>query len=322
VINIKVIQKLLFFAVCINFFNFAYAIEWPDTNWINERPKPDALMSAVAFVSPTDLEFYQITALWKRLERKYRPLGVDFLIITKNEAGLPYSTDLVTAELGITNYKSAVYIDEFSNYSKLWKAFISPTVHLVLKSGKLVGFDSNFFDPAIFEKVLQKTLKESGAGPLPPKELLGEGETKTCGHSHTVFLSEKYQESWGSVPLNIEGVWTPKPLWMEKKTSDSFSVETSVTRSNVALVAGSPNGASKISVTLDGLALPAEIRGRDIQVDKLGNTFIMVKTTRMYELINHSSNLRASAMKIKMITSAKGITIWSIQTLPFCQTFS
>jgi hypothetical protein len=296
------------------------ATEWPDSGWLSNKPRSDALLSSVAFVSPVGLEFFQIINAWKRLDKKYHSLGVDFLMVAKNEANLPYSKELINSELQGLAFDLPIYLDDSAQYSKRWRAYVMPTVSLVLKNGKLINFEAGAFDPGLFEKALQKALKENGAVNLPSREFLNEGDSKSCGHAHTIFLSEKFQRAWGSNSVTLEGKWTQRPFWIEKKTNEPFSLESTIQRANVGILAESVSTSpAKIFVTLDGHPLKAELRGRDVQEEKLGKTFLTIKSAKLYEIISHSVSMPHGEMKLKLTTSAKDLILRSLQALPYCQ---
>lgn len=296
--------------------------EWPENPWLNGRPRPDVLVSAVAFVSPADLQFSRTMAIWKALEKNYRSTNVDFLVVAKGEPLLPFSASMIESLVAEARYDLPVLLDGSSSYAKLWRAYVSPTAYLVLQSGKVISFDPGNFDPALFEKALQKTLKENGVSPLPPRMYVNDGEAKTCGHGRTFMMGERFQKAWGSNSVSLDENWVAKPLWIEKTSNQTGKIEVTVNRSNVAVIAEPLHGGPlKITVTLDNQKIPASNRGRDVSEDKNGDTNFFIKSSRMYEIVSHSTLIKNTNATLTLTTNAKGLKIWSIQTLPFCQDF-
>lgn len=139
---------------------------WPEGPWLNGNPRDTAITSAVAFISPSDLQFLKIMNVWKALEKRYGPLNVDFLLIARGEPLLPFE---VAPLLKDPDYQLSVFLDSSSRYAKLWRAYVSPTVYLVHQNGKVISFDPGNFDPAVFEKALQKCSRNRESSPSHPR---------------------------------------------------------------------------------------------------------------------------------------------------------
>jgi hypothetical protein len=292
--------------------------DWPVAPWLNGAPRPSAIVSAVAFVAPTDIQFVRMASLWKRLDKHYGALGVDFLIIAMKEPELPYSEAMIDETLKPLNYQLPVFLDPNNSYSKLWRAYVSPTVNLVLRNGKVTSFDPGNIDPATFEKTLQRILKENGVTGLPAREFTQEGEAKSCGHSHTAFLGDKYQKAFNPSPLTIDGSLISKPFWAASEQDSPWTMSFTIGRSAVAVLGTSDKNA-KITVTLDGEKIPSDLRGHDVQEDKSGATVVTLHGPRLYEIISHSSRIKESDSKILFTGDDKPAKLWTVQTLPFCQ---
>src|SRR5580704_6504963 len=95
---------------------------WPDAPWLNRLPQPNAPVSVVAFVSPYELQFYRIMNIWRRLEKKYGYLQVNFIIVAMGEQGLPMTDEVVRSVLKEYNYTLPVLLDQYSSFAKTWHA--------------------------------------------------------------------------------------------------------------------------------------------------------------------------------------------------------
>src|SRR5207244_1409722 len=125
--------------------------------------------------------------------------------------------------------------------------------------------------------------------------------------------------AWGSIPFLLSKGWEEKPLWLEKSDTEPASFEHLLSKSSIGLLAQSTTGAPvRLNITLDGERVPNEVRGHDVQEDKSGNSFVIIKNARLYDLISHSSNLKDAPLRLKLTTSSKGLKIWSLQSVPFC----
>jgi hypothetical protein len=288
---------------------------WPETPWLNYVPQTSAVASAVAFISPYDLQFYRTMNIWKRLDKKYGDFQVNFIIVAMAEQGLPYGEEVVRDILKEYNYPLPVLLDLNSTFSKSWHAYISPTIDVSNKEGKITSFDVGGLDAVAFEKSLQRTLKENLVPSLPAREFNNDGDAKNCGHAHTVFVGERFGKAWTPDVLTIQGPWKNKPFWIEGPTSKSGQIELTITKGRVGILAQSEQNA-KITVTVDGDKVPTEVRGRDIE-EKAGQTFINVRDLKMYEVISHSSHLKDN-QRLVFSTESRSLKLRAIETLPSC----
>ena len=64
--------------------------------------------------------------------------------------------------------------------------------------------------------------------------------------------------------------------------------------------------------------MPPELRGHDVQEDKMGVTYFNVSDPRVYEVIAHGTRERDSQSKLTFTTESKGIKLWAFQFLPSC----
>lgn len=295
---------------------------WPDSPWINGAPNANATVTAVAFVSPLDLQLFKVMDVWKRLEKRYRTNNVDFLIVAMAENSLPFSQTMVEATAKEATYNLPILLDPTASYAKQWRAYVSPTINLVLKNGKVTSQDPGNFDPALFEKSLQKILKDNGVAGIPAREFINDGETKTCGHSKTQFLGEEFQKAWTTPFSNFDENWVLKGQWVEKINSNSGHLKILFSKTGLGVIVDSSRPVvSKIFVHLNDRKVPLELRGHDIQEDKNSETFITFKGPRNYELITKSMHLPITTSKITLSTTAPEIKILAIQTIPHCQDF-
>ena len=292
---------------------------WPDAPWLNRLPQANAPVSVVAFVSPYELQFYRIMNIWRRLEKKYGYLQVNFLIVAKGEQDLPMTDEVVRSVLKEYNYTLPVLLDQYSSFSKIWHAYVSPSVSLVLRDGHLTNFDAGNVDPALLEKSLQKALKDIPSTALPPREFNNDSEVKACGHNHTIFVAERFGKAWSPELFSTEGPWVSKPLWIESDGSKKVLLELTSLKGSAGILAEAPQGKTgKFTVTLDGQKIPTNLRGKDVQEDKSGNTFVLIQGLKMYETISHGSNIKDPGQKLTLSTESKGLRLRALETLPTC----
>lgn len=294
---------------------------WPDEPWLNNtRPKATAEVYAVAFGSPFDFQFIKILSVWKRLEKKYKDFGAEFLIVAQPENSLPFSSNIVKLTAAARLFSLPVYIDYGGTYSKKWRAYVTPTIDLVLKNEKVVSFDPGYFDPSSLEKALQKALKEAGAPKLPAKDYT-EADSKNCGHGSTFFLGKKQRSVWGKDPVEISGPWTEKEDYLEKDGPQVGQITVGVKDSNLAIVAESTNNTSQqIKVTIEQGHVPPNAKGADLQESKTSETVINVKDLRLYEVLA-SQETSPKNFKVTLQSPSKNLRIWALQTLPHCRNF-
>jgi hypothetical protein len=292
---------------------------WPDAPWLNRLPQANAPVSIVAFVSPYELQFYRTMNIWRRLEKKYGYLQVNFIIVATGEQGLPMTDEVVRSVLKEYDYTLPVLLDQYSSFAKTWHAYVSPTVSLVLRDGHLTNFDAGNLDPATLEKSLQKALKDIPLTALPPREFNNDGEVKNCGHNHTIFVAERFGKAWSPELFSVEGPWVSKPLWIESDGAKKVQLELNSLKSSAGILAEAPQGkTAKFNVLLDGQRVPLNLRGKDIQEDKSGNTFVLIQGLKMYETISHSANLKEPGQKLTLTTESKGLRLRALETLPTC----
>ena len=296
----------------------AKADVWPDGPWINEPSHRTALITAVAFVSAADLQLPRMMHIWHRLEKKYGPLNVDFIIVAKQEPLFPFSQEMVQAMVKEMAYTLPVFVDSGGDFSKLWKAYVSPTVNLVVKDSKVTSFDPGNFDPFVYERVLQKLLKENGVTNLPPKEYPNDIDLKDC-HSKTLLVGSKFQKAWASASPTFDGTWNFDSFWVQKTSDQAAQMDLQVTKSNVGLIDESRRAQARVNVLLDGQKIPVELRGHDVQEDRLGTTFINVSLPKNYEILAHGGKAKETPSKLTFSTDTSGLKIWAIQLIPGCQ---
>lgn len=136
------------------------------------------------------------------------------------------------------------------------------------------------------------------------------------------MLGERFQKISSPHTLVLNEEWTGKPLWVEKNSDKTATMKISSGRSSFGLVAEPLQGSPvKINVSLDGAKVPPALRGRDLGEDKSGETFLTVRGARLHEVISHSSNIKNSNSVVTLTVSGKGLKLWSLQTVPFCQDF-
>lgn len=235
------------------------------------------------------------------------------------EQGLPMTDEVVRSILKEYNYTLPVLLDQYSSFAKTWHAYVSPTVSLVLRDGHLTNFDGGNVDPALLEKSLQKALKDLPLTALPPREFNNEGEFKNCGHNHTIFVAERFGKAWSPELLSIDGPWVSRPLWLESDGSKKVQLELNSLKSSAGILAEAPQGkTARFNILLSGQKIPLNLRGKDVQEDKGGNTFVLIQGLKMYETISHSANIKESGEKLTVSTESKGLRLRALETLPPC----
>ncbi len=275
---------------------------WPDGPWLNGKPTVNAIGYAVAFGSPLDFQFLKIMDVWKNLEKKYKPLGMDFIVIAKQESILPFSETIITHSLLDRGFHLPVFMDFGSNYSNKWRAYVSPTVNIVLKNDKVISFDPGNFDPFTFEKSIQKVLKENGLQHLPARDYNNESEYKNCTSSLTYFMGRTQRFAWGRDPVELDKNWDLKPDWIEKNQTNEASIVIKVKQSAVAVIAEATGGS------------PAVLK---ITSEDQKPTSVSVKSLKVYELL--SGQDASKETKITIEATGKNLKLWALQTLPQCR---
>lgn len=281
----------------INFFLTASCghASWPEAPWLNGlKPQTGASLYAVAFGSPFDLQFIKILDVWKKLEKKYKEHGAVFLVVMHPENIFPFSETAVSETVLNKNFSLPVYLDNYGSYSKKWRAYVSPTVNLVLKNDKVISFDPGNFDPFNFEKNLQKNLKEAGINKLPPKEYATENEFRGCTHGNTYYLGSKQKSVWGKDPVNFNSGWSEKELWLERSNTPAAQIEIDTKEPLISIIAESTNNQPQ-------------------QIKINGQNTVSIKSVRSYEIF--------AGQKITLETNSKNLKIWAVQTLPSCRNF-
>jgi len=301
------------------FLSFLFAVAlWPDAPWLNRLPQTNATASAVAFISPYDLQFYRVMNTFRKLEKRYGSTQVNFIIVAMGEQGLPMTDEVVRTVLKEYNYTLPVLLDQYSSYAKSRRAYASPTTNLFFKDGRVSTLDPGNFDPALLEKALQKALKESG-GALPLREFANDAEFKFCGHTHSIFVGERFGKAWSPETVATEGPWTGHGLWLESDGTAKVQAEFNQLKSSLGVLAESTqNKPIRVNVFLDGAKVPNELKGKDIQEDKNGNTFLVVQSLKMYETISHSTRIKDPGLKFTLSTESKGLRLRALETLPTC----
>jgi hypothetical protein len=296
----------------------AWASNWPEAPWLNSAPQVNATVSAIAFISPYDLQFYRIMNVWKKLDKKYSSFQVNFIVVTKSEQNLNFDDEKMRELLNEYNYSLPVLLDLKASYSKLWRAYVTPTVNLVLKEGKVISFDPGNFDPATLEKSLQKVLKDSGAANLPSREYTNESEAKSCGHPRTLFLGQKFQKVLSVDPIATQKGWTPKPYFLEKSNGPTATMEILSNKNNIGVLAENiGKNPVRINVSLEGSRIPTELRGKDLVEDKVG-TYFLVRSLKMYDVLSHGSHLKEGTQKLTLGTEGKDLEFRAVEIFPSC----
>jgi len=292
---------------------------WPDAPWLNRLPQTNAPASVIAFVSPYELQFYRLMNLWRRLEKRYGNLQVNFIIVAMGEQNLPMTDEVVRSILKEYNYTLPVLLDQYSSYAKSWHAYVSPTVNLISKDGHVTNFEAGNVDPALLEKSIQKSLRETPSIVLPSREYNNDGEVKACGRNHTIFVAERFGKAWSPERFSTEGPWLSRPLWLESDGTKKVQLELNSLKSSMGILAEAQTGKSaRFNVMLDGQKVPVDLRGKDIQEDKAGNTFVLIQGLKMYETISHSANIKDPGQKLTLTTESKGLRLRALETLPTC----
>ncbi len=234
------------------------------------------------------------------------------------EQNLPLSEEVVRNILKEYNYTLPVLVDQSASFSKAWHAYVSPTVSLVSKDGRVTNFEGGNLDPALLEKSIQKALKDIPAVALPPKEYTSESEAKPCGHNHTIFVGNRFGKAWSPEVFTANGPWISHPLWLESGGKEKVQLDLMTSKNKIGILAESkPGRSSRINLFLDGQKVPLNLRGRDVQEDK-GNTFVSVQGLKMYEAISHSMNLKEAGQKLTLTTDSGGLKLRALETLPNC----
>jgi hypothetical protein len=277
--------------------HWAYAL-WPDGPWVNSTPPDNPDLSAVVFGSPLDGQFIEVLDSWKILAKKYEPLGISFIAVANAEFGLPYS-DSALSYLSQLGHTLPILKDAKSLYSKQWRAYASPTIILVQKSGRVVNFDPGNYDWIQFEKSIQKHLKEAKPTvKLPKGEWSGEVEKKNCPPSKTHYLGNKYFGAWSHPPLDINDNWNQSENWISPSGQENKSILKLKFNSLLYVVAESTGSSSKL-----------DVKNSDGTLNSL-----TIKGLAAYEIPQ-----KGSAGIDALITNSPQLRIWAIQSLPKCR---
>ncbi len=278
---------------------------WPDGPWLNEKPMTSATVYAVAFGSPLDSQYIKVLDVWKNLQKKYRSFGVNFLAIVRPENAFPFSDNLVNLFLKDGHYDFPTFLDSGGSYSKQWRAYVTPTVILVLKDGKVINFDPGNFDPAAYEKSLQKVLKENDFSKLPVKEYTQDVDRHNCPNSQTYFLGKKQSSAWAHDPVVIGSTWAQKDNWIESSATEA-SVITVTTKTAMSVVASSDSSQILLKIT----------------VNDQKSSLVTIRYLKNYEIVSATEALAGKEMKVTVSTNSKKLRLWAIQTLPACRSFN
>lgn len=249
----------------------------------------------------------------------YRPYGLQMIWVHTPEFESGKNRENVENALRRMRVRFPVVLD---NNAKIWESFgvkAWPTKFLVDETGKVVYTKVGEGEQAATEETMRRLLQKLHPGVVLPEPVQTENPEKysmlRCGlMSGETYLGYKRSGWWGGeiankkwVPADetvmfkdrgervehgffANGNWTNKADYFEhaRETSD-FEDYLGMIYAGAEVYAKlertTASGLIRVYVTRDGLPVPFELRGKDMNEDELGRTYFLLEEARLYYLI-------------------------------------
>jgi len=273
-------------------------------------------VTLVYFLEYATVNCIRELALIENLKERYGQLGLQVVFIHAPEFKFAYERHNVKEAVKRLGIKDPVLLD---NDAELWEAYDNrswPTKHLVNSSGEivysLVGEGNNIeFESQIRDQI--KLLNPKAF--LPEREVFSEQDRFNvweCGEMSTeVYVGYKRANWWGVEISNekvgdpdvmtlyaddgrrmergvfLSGNWVNREEYFEHGSGDGYLGIIYLGTDVYAVMDHPVDGVrSRVYIYRDDEPLPEKYRGRDIQVDESGGTFIDVGAPRLYYVIS------------------------------------
>lgn len=276
----------------------------------------------------------------KKWDKLYHPFGFHMVWIHSPEFSFAARRENVAGAAHRLGIPYPIFLD---NDFKLWEAYKVrswPTKILVNRRREIIYSKAGEGGYVETEKEIRRLLKQLHKGVKLPAAAFQKETPKysiqSCGlMSSETYLGYKKSEWWGAEIANkqwmphdkpitfkdrgervehgffAEGLWTAREDDMEhaRNTKDLKDYVGMMYVANEVYAVIHQKGDSKdgrVYVTRDGEAVPREFRGRDLEEDNSGKTFVSLRSPRLHYLIAHDDE---HFHELKLWTGAEGVAV-------------
>ncbi len=277
----------------------------------------------------------------RRWNELYAPEGLTIIAVHTPEFAFAKNPANVANAVRRFGFTFPVALD---NDDAIWNAFHNaawPADYLIDKDGRIAYMHIGEGDYGDTESVIRKLLKEANpaldfSSPryAIPADANADMYASACrratpetylGYARAVSIAnpggedetrEVHYVAPAVVPLDsfaLEGNWQAgaefvRHLRQSNDPSDA-AVRLHYQAKSVYLVAGSDDGSAKVlDVTQDGRPVSPQSRGIDVQTDRRGASYILLRGKRMYYVIN---NPDFGEHTLALSTAAPGVSLYS-----------
>ena len=315
-----------------------------DGIWLTQKPPDqklfDGKVTLVYFWDYTSINSIREIGILKKWDKLYRPYGLQMVWIHSPEFPFAARRENVAGAAHRLDIPYPIFLD---NDFKLWEAYQVrswPTKILVNRRKEIVYSGVGEGGYVETENQIRRQLQKlDRAKKLPPaifEKEVPKYSILSCGlMSSETYVGYKKAEWWGAEIANkqwtphdrpvafkdrgervehgffAEGLWTTREDDMEhgrdtKGITDYLGL---MYVANEVYAVLNPKGDAKsarVYVTRDGEPVPQDLRGRDLEADDSGKTFVNLHSPRLHYLIAHDDE---SFHELKLWTGAEGVAV-------------
>lgn len=324
--------------------------------WINSGSKhPPAWkdrLTLVYFWDYTTINCLRELRMMDQWTKAYEPLGLEVIYVHAPEfafASRRENVERAAARLGI---QRPIYLD---TDTRLWTGYGArswPTKYLVDENGRITETRIGEGENIDFEiRIREELLKLNPGARLPDPVIQTEKDLFNvwdCGEMSTELYAGYKRAGWWGIEIAnrpgvlpdqvlrykdqgrrlergifLNGEWANREEYLEhtQKLSDWTAYLGGIYLGAEVYAVLSPPEKSDREVRLylrrDNAPVPPEIRGRDVQIDETGETFLVLDEPRLYYLIQNEDE---EFHEIKLMTRDPGVAVYVFSFANACLT--
>lgn len=291
----------------------------------HELPELGTRPTLLHFWSPTVSRSLTDLPILRRLWGQYHPLGLAMIGVHSPMFNFERDPAYMTREqrrLGI--HWSTIHDTDDTLADQLGHT-AWPHIALLNADGTVVT--QQFGRPTVtLEQAVQQQLAIHGRHPLTHDLLLTADESRAhvchphLPDAHFGYERSLYQSSPADAPpttsgqLSLTGEWLVNRDAAQARTIGRDHAATMVvTGATIGAVLGDTNAESRVEVTVNGVPVPQQVAGRDLEIDESGLSYLRVTHPRYYELIASTRSLPPVALRLT--PTATSTSFYCITTL-------